>query len=247
MATGPTLHPPEIQATLNELVEELRRAAGNNLAGVALYGGLAKGRYTPGISDINILVVLRDAGLPALEAVAPALTGARRRNRVSALVATHADLREASRLFPVKMADLKASHRVLHGDVGLQGLEIDRQALRLRALQELKNTALRLRQRAVERGADPTVLWGGLVQSLPKLTVTLETVLSLRGVAVPSERAGVLRAAGESLGLAEAVAPFLTVHRHEPRPDDASVRRLFGDYLKLVDALSDRIGRELQG
>jgi predicted nucleotidyltransferase len=56
---------------------------------VALYGGLVKGRFTPGISDLNVLVVVRDA-------------------------------------------------------------------------------EFRLRQRAVERGADVDALWGGVLRSLPK-------------------------------------------------------------------------------
>jgi predicted nucleotidyltransferase len=49
---------PEIEEALAALVAQLREAAGANLLGVALYGGLAKGRFTPGVSDVNVLIVL---------------------------------------------------------------------------------------------------------------------------------------------------------------------------------------------
>src|SRR5438046_1274828 len=52
---------PEIENALAKLVQQLREAAGENLLGVALYGGLAKGRYTPGIPDSNLLIVLAGA------------------------------------------------------------------------------------------------------------------------------------------------------------------------------------------
>ena len=122
--------PAEIERALEQLVADLRSADGTNLLGVALYGGIAKGRFTPGISDVNVLVVLRATALADLERVAPALTGARRSARVTAFVATPADLRDAARWFPVKMRDIQRAHRVLFGEVPLAQLQIDPVALR---------------------------------------------------------------------------------------------------------------------
>ena len=48
------------------------------LAGLLVYGGLARGRYRPGKSDVNVVVVLREAGAAALAAIAPALRTAGR-------------------------------------------------------------------------------------------------------------------------------------------------------------------------
>lgn len=235
---------PEIDRALETLVADLRAAAGANLLGVALYGGLAKGRFTPGISDINVLVVVRDAGFAVLEALAPVLTRARRAHRVTTFVATPGDLRATARLFPVKLADMRAAHRVLHGDVGLTAIEPDRAGLHIRAQQELKNIELRLRQRAVERGADPAVLWGGIVQSLPKLAVTLEVVLRLAGEVPPADRPAVLRAAARALGVtSERVGSLANVHRHQRRPDDAAVLDLSATYLQLLGELGAALER----
>jgi len=237
--------PPEIEQALQTLVTDLRAAGGENVLGIALYGGLVKGRFTPGISDLNILVVVRDTGLASLEALAPVLTAARRAHLVTAFVATADDLRHAARLFPTKIKDMQAAHRVLFGQVGLDAIAVQAQDLRFRALQDLRNTEFRLRQRAVERGADIEVLWGGVLRSLPKVAVILELTLRLRGETVPGDRPGLLRAAARALGIA-ALAKFAAIHRHERRPDDAAARALVSEYLQVLATLSARIEQEFR-
>jgi predicted nucleotidyltransferase len=232
----------EAEKALEELVAQLREAAGPNLLGVALYGGLAKGRFTPGVSDVNVLVVLAEAGLERLLPLSPAITHALRESRVTPFVVTPEDLRASARLFPGKILDMQASHRVLWGDVHLNGLAVAPEDLRLRSRQEIKNTELRLRLRAVERGGDPQALWRGLMASLPKVAVTLETLLRLDGVAVPVDRPGLLRLAAREMGIpADQMEPFTELHRVDRRPEDERARRLYGDYLDLLSRLSRRL------
>ncbi|MFL6233919.1 MAG: hypothetical protein ACJ76N_12360 [Thermoanaerobaculia bacterium] len=233
---------PEAEKALEELVTQLREAAGPNLLGVALYGGLAKGRFTPGVSDVNVLIVLAEAGLERLLPLSPAVTRALRESRVIPFVVTSEDLRVSARLFPGKILDIRASHRVLWGDVHLDGLIVAPEDLRLRARQEIKNTELRLRLRAVERGGDPQALWRGLMASLPKIAVTLETLLRLDGVAVPVDRPGLLRLAAREMGIpADRMEPFTGLHRVDRRPEDERVRRLYAQYLDLLSAISRRL------
>jgi len=232
---------PEIERVLEALVAQLREAAGPNLLGVALYGGLTKGRFTPGVSDVNVLVVLAEADLERLLPLSPALTGALRDFRIISFIVTPDDLRASARLFPGKIFDIQASHRLLWGDVHLAGIAVEPEALRLRARQEIKNTELRLRLRAVERGGDPDALWRGMMASLPKLAVTLETLLRSRGIPVPSDRPGLLRLAGRELGIpGERLEPFTHLRRVDRRPDDAEVRRLYAGYLDLLAGISRR-------
>jgi hypothetical protein len=233
---------PALDEMLERLVGRLRDAADGNLLGVALYGGLVKGRYTPGISDVNLLVVVADARLPALLALSPVLTGALRDSSVIPFITTPRDLHDSATLFPVKILDIQTCHRVLWGDAHLAGLTIDAAALRLRTLQELKNLEMRLRLRLVERGAEAGALWRGLVRSLPKAAVTLESVLRVRGIAVPADRPGLLRRAAGELGVpAERIDHLAGLHRVDRRPEDGAVRRLYGEYLDLLAELGGRI------
>src|SRR5437660_1615736 len=94
--------PPAVTTALDRLNEELGRAAGTNLAGLILYGGLARGRYRPGRSDVNVVVLLRDASAQALAVVAPPLRTARRSANVVPLILTPAEVLPAALAFPTK-------------------------------------------------------------------------------------------------------------------------------------------------
>jgi predicted nucleotidyltransferase len=238
---------PEIDKALEGLAHQLRDAAGSNLLGIALYGGLAKGRYTPGVSDVNVLVVLADAALPALLPLAPILTAALRDTHIVPFVVTPADLRAAAVLFPVKILDIQLSHRLLWGDVYLAGIEVEPEPLRLRTLQELKNMELRMRLRVVERGGDTDALWRGLLRNLPKLAVTLEVLLRARGIKeVPADRRGVLLQAAQQLGVAaETIEPLAGLRRSDHRPEPEGVRQLLASYLDLLAELCRRLEDEI--
>lgn len=236
---------PELERRLDRLVQRLREAAGVNLLGVALYGGLVKGRYTPGISDINVLVVLADAGLPSLLPLAPALTEALRESLVVPFIATPDDLRSSAALFPVKILDIQLAHRVLWGDVHLADIRVEPSALRLRAMQELKNAELRLRLQVVERGADPDAMWRALTNSLPKLAVTLETLLRARGLEVPADRPSLLRTAARELGIAPGrMDRVAALRRVDPRPSEAEVVERLAEYFQILALIERRIEGE---
>jgi len=51
--------PPAVTEALEKLRAELTAAASDDLAALVLYGGLVRGRYQPGRSDVNLAVVLR--------------------------------------------------------------------------------------------------------------------------------------------------------------------------------------------
>lgn len=237
---------PEVERTLERLVRQLQQAAGPNLLGIALYGGLAKGRYTPGVSDINVLVVVADANLAALLPLAPLLTAALRESHVVPFVVTPADLLASAVLFPVKILDIQLWHRLLWGDVRLADITVQPEALRLRSLQELKNMELRMRLRIVERAGETDALWRGLVRNLPKLAVTLEVLLRARGVEVPADRPGVLRQAAQQLGIDPGrMARIAGLRRIEKRPDDETVHGLLTDYLDLLAEICHRLESEV--
>src|ERR1700692_958697 len=92
--------PPAIVAALGQLKNELVRAAGPNFAGLILYGGLARGRFRPGKSDVNVVVLLREVSAAALTAIGPALRAARRAANVSAMLLTPAEVGPTAVVFP---------------------------------------------------------------------------------------------------------------------------------------------------
>ncbi|HWT44857.1 MAG TPA: nucleotidyltransferase domain-containing protein, partial [Vicinamibacterales bacterium] len=53
--------------TLEQLVEQLQKAFGDELRAVVLYGSAAAGEHIAKRSDLNVLVLVRSLDLPLLE------------------------------------------------------------------------------------------------------------------------------------------------------------------------------------
>ena len=58
--------------TPEEFTETLKTTCGENLLSAVLYGSAAAGDSVAGKSDYNVMLVLKEAGLPALKLIAAA-------------------------------------------------------------------------------------------------------------------------------------------------------------------------------
>lgn len=161
--------PAAVTAALDRLKDELTQAAGQNFAGLILYGGLARGRYRPGKSDINVVVLLNDASAAALAAIAPALRTASRAVGIDPMLLTPAEVSRAAEAFPTKFLDIKNHHITLAGSDPFTTLHVTREQVRLRVAQELLNLQLRLRHNYAGGGSDARLLTRTLAAHCPDL------------------------------------------------------------------------------
>jgi len=218
--------PPDVQARLKQLCGELGQSLGPKLAGVLLYGGVARGRYRPEASDVNLLILLTDVSAETLAAAAGPLRAAWRAVRVEPLVTTPDEIRQVAAVFPTKILDIQDRHIVLHGKDPLAGLSIEKHHLRLRTEQELRNLALRLRRRYFAAFDDSTDLALALRRVARGLAVQLSMLLRLAGKPVPAEdrTADIFAAAATAFGLdAEALARLAALRQStEPPADDVA-------------------------
>ncbi len=227
--------PPAVTAALTRLRQELLAGAGTNLAGLLLYGGLARGRFRPGKSDVNVVVLLKAVSGPALAAIAPALRAAWRAARVEPFILTPEEIRSAADAFPTKFLDIKEHHRLLAGDNPFAKLEITREHLRLRAEQELRNTALRLRRRYVGIFDDPTALATTLANAARPIAIEMIALLRLAGKPIPPDdrSAAIFGAAATAFGLdREALARLADLRRETSLEDDMPA--LYGRVLETL-------------
>jgi hypothetical protein len=214
--------PADIADALHRLEDDLKLAAGENFAALVLYGGLARGRFRPGKSDVNLLVLLHDAGLPALEAVMPALRAARRAAGVDPMVLTPAELPRAAAAFPTKFLDIRNHHLVLAGEDPFPALEVNREEVRQRVVQALQNLLMRLRQGYFAAGGDVPALARTLAQVARPLALELEALLWLQGLEVPADdrSASVFAAAAQAFALdGDALAGLAGLRHGAPAGD----------------------------
>jgi hypothetical protein len=236
--------PPAIVAALDRVKEELLRVADKNLAGLILYGGLARGRYRPGQSDVNVVLLLHEASAPALAAVAPVLRAAWRAAGVVPMILTRAEVPQTVELFPTKFLDIARHHVVLYGEDAFAGLEVSRPHILLHVRQGLRNLLLHLRRRYVAAGSDPEVLTRVLAGSARSLAIELATLLYLAGKPVPSDdhSADVFAAAARAFGLAPQPLARLAALRQNPR-QPADLPALYAAVLDAVARAADTADR----
>lgn len=162
------IKPPERPEDITPaLAADLQAALGDELISVCLFGSAASGRYRPGFSDINLLVVAGQAA-----ANRPGLLGPFARKWAPArvappLVLTPDHLAQSRDTFPVEMLAMAHAHRVLAGPDPLAGLEVEPSHLRLQLERELKAKLVTLRTRLIAAAGDEAALRQLTGEALP--------------------------------------------------------------------------------
>jgi predicted nucleotidyltransferase len=179
--------PAEIRTALDRLCQELVEAAPENLVSVILFGGLARGRFRSGRSDVDLVVVLRDSSAAKLAAIAPPLRSAWRAVRVEPLLLARPEIPRLTRLFPTKLLDIQAHHVVLWGEDSFAGLNASPEEIRHRVEQELRNLELRLRRRLIAVSDDDQGARQAIGSVIRPLAIQLSWLLRLSGQQLPQD------------------------------------------------------------
>lgn len=188
---------------------ELQAVYGEELVSVVLYGSAARGEYQEGVSDLNLLVLLRDADAAALRRGSALARGWVQQGNPPPLLLPAEEWRGSADVFPIEYADMRDAHRVLHGADPFTGIEIQPRHLRLQCESELKGKQIQLRERYLLSAGEPDELRELLTRSVSTFLVLFRTVLRLTGDAVPRPHDAVVRATAERVGFD--AAPLLQI------------------------------------
>ena len=199
---------------------DLASVLGDRLKSLLLYGSVPRGEAVPGVSDVNVLVLLDVVDARALRQLSPlARRWAQAGNSVPLVMAWN-EWRRAADAFAIEMADMRDVHEVLHGSDPLAGLEVDRTALRLQAERELRGKLLQLREGMLLAADEPEQVGQLLLAALPSFTTYLRAALRLAGRDVPRATEAVIE---EGARLVDGDGdPFLQVWR--ARKQNAKLR-----------------------
>lgn len=196
-------------------VGELSTAMGDTLSSVVLFGSIPRGEAREGVSDVNLLLLLRAADRATLLRGAP--VAQRWREEVGVpLLFTPDEWRRSADVFPVEVADMLDHRRVLMGPDPLPGLEVSLEHMRLQVERELRGKIVQMRRGVFLAADHPADLGRLLLGAAPSLATYLRAVLRLAGQPVPASTADVIRAACPRVGAA--AEPFLEVWGARERP-----------------------------
>src|SRR5688572_5499286 len=112
------------RAVAQNLVDELKRAFGAQLECAILYGSVARGEAVPGVSDVNVMILLDDIATGSLEKAAPIARKWVQQGHTPPLILEREQWRRAADVFAIELADMRDAHVTLHGEDCVAGAPI---------------------------------------------------------------------------------------------------------------------------
>ena len=230
--------------TLDDLVAQLRAAYGDALRAVVLYGSAAGGDHVPVRSDYNVLVVVDALGMAQLRAVAATARAWREAGYPTPLTLTTAEWRASADVFPMEYADLLERHRVLYGELPLDGIRVDPRDLRVEVEQQTLGKLLQLRSAIVATGWEPKRQLALLEASLGTLMTIFRGAVRVHGERPAADYEAVATRVGGLAGFV--AAPFVRVVRHVRGVEKlapAAAEEVLSRYLAAMEALVAHVDR----
>jgi hypothetical protein len=231
--------------TAEDLTAKLTDACGPSLRSVVLYGSFVAGDYTKKRSDYNVLVVLDRLTVQELRAVAGVCGDWIRAGNPAPLLFSREQLLRSADVFPIEIADIKDSHRVLFGEDVVASLPVHMGNLRWQLESELKEKLIALRERYLLTGGIPARVTKLLIDSLSPFLALFRGALRLYQTDVPPRKMDALAALARHVPVD--TRPFDTVSRLKQgsRLRELDPDQLFADYLHTTEQIVDAVDQLL--
>lgn len=190
----------EPRQTAKQLVDEWSKLFGSRLRSALLFGSVARNEAVPGVSDINVLLLVDhiDAGT-LKQASASTRTWIKSAFEAPLLFEWQQWIRAAD-VFAIEIADMREAHELLHGTDPLAACKADEGAMRLQAERELRGKLLQLQTGLLVAATAPADVGALLLQSIPSFTTYMRTALRLSGTGVPANTPEVINHATKLVG-----------------------------------------------
>jgi hypothetical protein len=223
---------------LQQLVDRLHYACGENLVSVVLYGSAARDDFHEQYSDVNLLVVLRHMKPEAYPGLSGVLNWWSHEQKLRPpVVMTHEELRESADVFAIEMLDLLGAHKVLHGEDILAGIEVPMNLHRVEVEHDLRTTLLRLRNHLLLTNDGDDELKLVMAKSVTSVLTLFRHALIAMGEDAPHGKSQVLEHAAEVFGFDGTAVRSALELRHGGHAVD-NVQGVYHAYMNAILAVA---------
>ena len=221
--------------TIDDFVKRVREAGGANVEAVILFGSAVAGDFHPGLSNLNLLCILRDSSFQALQALTPAAKWWDKQKQTPPLCMTRQELERSIDVFTIELLDMQQHHRVLFGDDVLRALKIPMDLHRVQVEYEL-------RQHVLVASEDESRLWDVLLRSAPSFATLFRHALISLGDSTQSARREAVQALSKRVGFdASAMLQVLDVRERKLDRKQVDIRDLAARYLTAVEKVASAV------
>ncbi len=246
MSAGPIEMPKAVQSLpqsvrerIAEWTKSLEASLGDDLVAIVLTGGVARGDYRPGESDVNAIIVVRDASFEKLDAISSAMQAARYGARLEPTILTEEELAGACDAFPLLYDEIKRSHVVIVGRDPFEDTIVHDTHRRLRIEQELREAQIGLRRVVTDALGAREAIGGAVGRKARQVRRPLRALLGLKGITCKEDLKSVLACASATYGVD---VTALATPRDEPEAAHQALTKLLR--LSIEDVQSIKTGPE---
>lgn len=227
--------------TPQQLTEEIKTVCEARLQSVILYGSAATGEHIERRSDYNVLVVLDRLGLAELKALTKTAESWVKAGNSPPLLFTRDRLAKSAHVFPIEIADMQGSYRVLFGEDIVATLPLHDGNLRYQLEADLKGKLITLREHYLFTRGKPRLVTDLLIASLSSFLVLFRAALRLFQSDVPNRKMDALLALARRIPFD--TRPFETVKQMKEghKVPGLVADDLFAEYLRAVETVVDAV------
>jgi len=158
----------------------LKQTFDDNLLSIMLYGSYVSGDFIPGLSDVNILVILENPAPDGLGLLGISGHRMMRNCRITPLIMTRTEFIRSADVFPMEYYDIRNNSRVLFGSDETEALSLTKKNLRHQLEERLRGTTASLRQVIIASRGKKKVLGAGLKGIFGSLKALFRNLLRLK-------------------------------------------------------------------
>jgi predicted nucleotidyltransferase len=229
---------------LEQFASRLEAALGDNLVALLLFGSAARGTHVEGQSDLNVLLIVKDAAVARLHSATPVLAEWAKGGQPAPLVFAEAEWRASTDVFPIEIEDMREAHRMLAGRDPFAGLTTRRADLRRELEHELRGKVLRLRTEYAAAAADGTALGRLLVHSAGTFFVLFRATIRLAGGVPPQGHDALVRETAAAAGLDGSAFEWVLAALAGKNPKSLEAYDpIAGKYVDTMERLADYVDR----
>ncbi|MDH5180939.1 MAG: nucleotidyltransferase domain-containing protein [Gammaproteobacteria bacterium] len=204
--------PANYQAALDKLAQRLPALLGENLFACILYGSAVRGDVTPGVSDLNLLIILNESTPEAHSAIADCLDG---KVKVELFVIGRRGMERSFQSFALKFRSIKRNYRLICGTDPLGEFAVSDERVRFTLEQSLRNLRLRSVHNYIYLRKHPERYRQFLLNVYTAVFTDISEILRLEGVEVATAYTGRIQTIEKFFDIkAPILAKLLAIKNH---------------------------------
>ncbi|HEX5734087.1 MAG TPA: hypothetical protein VF131_14735 [Blastocatellia bacterium] len=229
---------------LNEFVESLHKAHGDNLTSIVLYGPALHDDRLDEDEPKNILIILGRIMPDDLKAAHDVAEDWRLQGNPPPVYFTCKEIVDSSDVFPIEFIDMSGHRLLLYGDDPFVGLDIPTHNLRHQLEYELRGKLIRLRTLYIPASHNPNRLARLMVDSLDSFVILFRHVITIMGGKPLFEKRECIMELASRLNLDKRV--FTRIFDYEADEEiwlESETNETFAAYLLQIERVIDAVNQ----